>query len=478
MPHGKTWQVVAGSAAIGLAVAAGAVAAAGPWESGQRTAERRLAADRDHVLAATAHRAPHRAPGAAAPRPTATGPAPTAAPVLAPAPAAAAGTRAGTGSDSGTPSDPAALKARLDPLMSAYGLGPLRTGAVVDVSSGSVLYGRRAGTATTPASTTKLATATAALATLGPGRRFTTSVVATSAHRVVLVGGGDPTLELRALADDTAAALKARGAGSVRLGYDTSLFSGTTLHPIGRNENLAPVTALMVREGRLDDSTSGPATRAYDPASAAADSFAELLRDRGITVKGVPKPASGAGGTRLAAHQSAPLSELVERMLTTSDNDLAEALARHVARATGRPASFAGGAAAIPDALRRLGVPLGGAVFHDGSGLDGTDALSATTLARLLALAASPARPELRPVLSGLPVAAFTGTLADRFRASAGAGLIHAKTGTLTGTNTIAGTVVAPSGRLLAFAFLTHGSSDPTAAQSALDHLAAALTHP
>ena len=40
VPHGKTWQVVAVSAATGLAVAAGAVAAAGPWESGQRTAER------------------------------------------------------------------------------------------------------------------------------------------------------------------------------------------------------------------------------------------------------------------------------------------------------------------------------------------------------------------------------------------------------------------------------------------------------
>ena len=51
---------------------------------------------------------------------------------------------------------------------------------------------------------------------------------------------------------------------------------------------------------------------------------------------------SGKGGSTLAVHRSAPLSDLVEQMLTDSDNDLAEALARQVALAAGRPASFAG----------------------------------------------------------------------------------------------------------------------------------------
>jgi D-alanyl-D-alanine carboxypeptidase/D-alanyl-D-alanine-endopeptidase (penicillin-binding protein 4) len=472
VPHGRKWQVVAGSAAVGLAVALGAVAASGPWESGRRTAERRHAADRDRVLAGGRPSAPHTAVSV----PAVIRPAPSAAPVLAPAPAAATGT--GRGTSAGSPPDRAALKARLDPLMAADGLGPLRTGVVIDAATGAVLYDHRAGTPSTPASTTKLATATAALGLLGPDHRLITTVVLDKRGRVVLVGGGDPTLELGGLADDTAAALKARGARSVHLGYDASLFSGTAQHPIGPNDNLAQVTALMVREGRLDHSTSGPARRADDPAQAAGDAFADLLRDRGIRVKGTVSPASGRGGTPLAAHRSAPLSELVERMLTDSDNDLAEALARQVARASGRPASFAGAAAAIPDALRRLGIPLGGAVFHDGSGLDGSDRLSATTLARILAFAAAPGQPEMRSVVTGLPVAGFTGTLADRFRATAGAGVVHAKTGTLTGTNTIAGTTVTVAGRVLTFAFLTDGTTSPKKAQSALDHLAAALTHP
>lgn len=201
----------------------------------------------------------------------------------------------------------------------------------------------------------------------------------------------------------------------------------------------------MVDEGRLDHSTAGPAQRSYDPAAAAASAFAGLLRDRGVTVEDWPRPGSGKGGTRLAVHRSAPLSELVERMLTNSDNDLAEALARHVALAAGEPGSFAGAAKAIPEALRKYGVPLSGAVFRDGSGLDHDDRLAPVTLARILALAAAPDHAELRPVLTGMPVAGFSGTLAERFRAAPGAGVVRAKTGTLTGTNTIAGIVVAPS---------------------------------
>ncbi|MBM9505226.1 D-alanyl-D-alanine carboxypeptidase/D-alanyl-D-alanine endopeptidase [Actinacidiphila acididurans] len=462
MPVGRTWPIVAGSAAIGLAVAVGAVATAGPWESGQRTAERAYAAARDRRLdrpAGGAHAAPGHGAGPAA---WALPPARAAAPVLVPASAGGTGTAP-------------PLAPRLNPLMSAPGLGPLTTGAVIDVAGGRLLYGHDPATATTPASTTKLATAVAALGVLGPDHRLTTSVVSTGPGRIVLVGGGDPTLDLTQLAADTAAALKSGGTRTVTLTYDTSWFGAPALHTIGYNDNLAPVTALMADEGRLDNSSSGPAPRAQDPAASAAASFASLLAGHGVTVRDEPEPGSGKGGTVLATQQSAALSDLVERMLTNSDNDLAEALVRQTARALGLPATFAGGAQAVRRVLGRYGVPLTGAVFTDGSGLDHRDRLSPQILARVLALAAAPDHPELRPVLTGLPVAGFTGTLSSRFRATPGAGVVHAKTGTLTGTNTIAGTTVTPEGRLLAFSFMTQGAPDPSAAQSALDRLATAL---
>ncbi|KOG14249.1 D-alanyl-D-alanine carboxypeptidase, partial [Streptomyces viridochromogenes] len=90
--------------------------------------------------------------------------------------------------------------------------------------------------------------------------------------------------------------------------------------------------------------------------------------------------------------------------------------------------------------------------------------------------AAAPARPALRPLLTGLPVGGFTGTLAGRYdTGSPGAGLVRAKTGTLTGVNTLAGTVVTPDGRLLAFAFLAGRTPSPYEAQPALDRLSTAL---
>ncbi len=464
VPDARTWQVVAGSAAVGLTVSFAAVAVAGPWESGQRTAERAAAASRGH------HPDSRSAPGSRR-RPPAEAAAPPAAKVLT-APAA----------DPGTLPTQQALAARLAPLLRDPALGTLRTGAVIDAATGKLLYGSGAATPSVPASTIKIATAAAALSVLGPDHRISTTVLATGPHSTVLVGGGDPTLTaaaLRTLADDTARALTARGTTATSLGYDLSLYSGPVQHPIGRNnENIAPVTSLMLNEGRLDTSDHGPADRSTDPAADTATAFAKLLRARGIKVTGTPaRTPAAASGTQLAKAASVPLSSLVERMLTNSDNDIAEALARQTAIAAHLPASFSGAQQAVAAALGRLGLPLAGAKFTDGSGLNRADALSAEQLARLLALAASPRHPQLRPILTGLPVAGFSGTLSDRFRGgpASGAGLIRAKTGTLTGVNAITGTVVAADGRLLTFAFLTQGTTSATAAQSALDRLASAL---
>ncbi|MFH8713640.1 D-alanyl-D-alanine carboxypeptidase/D-alanyl-D-alanine-endopeptidase [Streptomyces zaomyceticus] len=463
MPEPRMWQLTAGSAALGLALAAVAVTAAGPWDSGQRTAERARAAA---PQAGGAHHAPPPAP--APPRRPA--PAPSAPGVLtalhAPAPA-------------GRPADLAAL---LVPLLADPGLGPLRTASVVDTATGKQLYGEGAGTPMPPASTVKIATAAAALSALGPDHRIPTTVTAAPDGRTVtLTGGGDPTLDparLKTLATDTARALTTRGHTSVRLTYDTNLYPGPRLHPIGPNENIAPVVALMTDEGRLDDSESGPAPRAGDPAADTAIAFAGLLTEAGIKVTGDPAPGRTPQADPLARTHSAPLADLVERTLTHSDNDLAEALARQTALARKQPASFEGAAKAVRDELARLGLPVAGARFADGSGLDRSDRVSAALLTALLTRAADPARPALRPLLTGLPVGGFTGTLAGRFDtapATAGAGLVRAKTGTLSGVNTLAGTVVTPDGRLLAFAFLAGRTLSPYEAQPALDRLSAAL---
>ncbi|KPC81998.1 MULTISPECIES: D-alanyl-D-alanine carboxypeptidase/D-alanyl-D-alanine-endopeptidase [Streptomyces] len=455
-------RLVAGSAVLGLVVAAGAVLAAGPWDSGQRKAERVRAA----VL--------QRAGGAHHEGTAPDGPAPApSAPAVLSAPGATAGLTA--------PAGASALETALGPLLDAPALGSVRTAVVVDASTGKQLYARGAATPMTPASTVKIATTAAALSALGPAHRIATTVTLSPDSRTLtLVGGGDPTLDkaaLRALATDAAGSLRDGDAGPVRLTYDTSRYSGPALHPIGPNENIAPVSALMADEGRLDKSDRGPALRTDDPAGDAARVFAGLLDDAGVATRSGPSSGrSPAGARTVATHLSEPLSALVERALTNSDNDIAEALARQTALKAGEPASFAGSRRAVTARLEALGLPLAGARLADGSGLDRADKVTAGLLAELLALAAGPDHPELRPVLTGLPVAGFTGTLGDRYTATSPAtGLIRAKTGTLTGVNSLAGTAVDAQGRLLTFAFLASGSTSPAEAEASLDALATAL---
>ena len=91
-------------------------------------------------------------------------------------------------------------------------------------------------------------------------------------------------------------------------------------------------------------------------------------------------------------------------------------------------------------------------------------------------LAASTDHPQLRPLLTGLPVAALSGTLAERFDESAGAaGWVRAKTGSLRGVTSLAGTVQDADGRLLVFAVLADAVPATTAARDAVDSVAAAL---
>lgn len=467
----KTWQYTAVAAGAGMALAATVATAAGPWDSsGQRTAERDRAVALERP-GGTDHEGDSGAI-AAGPRP-----APSAPSVLIGLGGAGATVKsAPTGK---------ALSAVLGPLLGNPALGARRTAVVVDVASGRRLYGTGAGTALTPASTTKIATAVAALSALGADHRLTTrAALEPDTKELVLVGGGDPTLtarpaadgwaSLRELAEETAAALRKRGITQVTLSYDKTLYAGSEIHPIGVNDNLAPVSALMADEARTDGTVSGPAPRVADPATAATRTFAGFLADHGIKTT-APGPSKATGRAEILAEVSSPpLSALVERMLTNSDNDIAEALARQTAVAAKQRADFAGGGKAVRARLGGLGLPLAGADFHDGSGLDRADRLTANLLTSLLVKAGDPAHPELRPVLTGLPVAGFTGTLTSRYTDGA-AGVVRAKTGTLTGVNTLAGTVVDQDGRLLAFAFLTSDTTDPAAAQNALDRTASAL---
>jgi D-alanyl-D-alanine carboxypeptidase/D-alanyl-D-alanine-endopeptidase (penicillin-binding protein 4) len=385
---------------------------------------------------------------------------------------------------------PGRVRAALAPYLSDPDLGRHVAIAVAGTDGVPVF---RKGTTATPASTMKLLTTVAALESLGPDRTFATRVVHGSrAKDVVLVGGGDPYLaakpmkpgdypvhaDLTTLAGRTAAALKGEGRRTVRVRFDDSLFTGPTASPTwpaSYADVVAPITALWADQGADPDGYGFAA----DPSAAAAAIFVDKLRDAGISVTGDVRRTSASGGDEIAAVQSAPVGELVERVLAISDNEGAELLAHHVGRAEGFGASFAGGVKGVTKVLRGLDVPLDKAVIHDGSGLSRQDVLPATTLLASLERAAAEDRPELRSVVTGLPVAGFTGSLAYRFDKGpdAGRGRVRAKTGTLSGVHGLAGVTTDLAGNVLMFVLLADRVrlEDTLDARSTLDQMAAAL---
>src|SRR5579859_5493167 len=410
----------------------------------------------------------------------------------------------GAGAQDGPLPTASGLRSALAGPLSAPALGPRVSVLVADPVTGRVLLSEHGSRSMTPASTTKLVTGLAALAVLGQNARFTTKVVSgATPDSIVLVGGGDPALAvnpfpaqdypqpatLASLAKATARTLKARGRGTVALGYDTSLYTGPGLAPgwprsYVSGGDVTPIVSLEVDQGRLaaagrpedSDDPYNLAARATDPAGMAARAFAALLSADGIHVTGDPQPQTTATKTTnatLASVTSPPLSALVAQMLEESNNVIAENLARQVALATGQPASFSGAAGAVTAGLMRLGVTAG---LHlvDGSGLSPQDAIAPVTLVRVLEVAAD--HPAYRALLAGLPVAGFSGTLSageSVFSGIKGAALgsVRAKTGNLGTVTSLAGLAYDKSGRVLVFALM----ADQVPSARVLDKAAEAI---
>uniref|UniRef100_UPI0015EFDD44 D-alanyl-D-alanine carboxypeptidase n=1 Tax=Pseudonocardia pini TaxID=2758030 RepID=UPI0015EFDD44 len=295
----------------------------------------------------------------------------------------------------------AGLGSVLDPLAGSSALGDF-SAIVVDPAAprgASPLWQQSPEKPLVPGSTGKLLTAAATLLTLDPTDRLATRVVAgAQPGQVVLVGGGDPTLTALpvgrtgtypdpARLDELVAAVR-KSLPDQRITsvvVDTSAWTGPLLaegwDPVDVPGGfVAPMVPLMVDGGRQDPSLQdGP--RVTDPATQAGKAFADKLGAAQVT-KGVAPPDAKELG-RVA---SAPVSSLVEHLMTTSDNVLAESLARTVAVSRKADPSFAGSSAAVLAALAQAGFDVTGARMVDGSGLSTADLVPAALLGAVLDL--------------------------------------------------------------------------------------------
>lgn len=228
--------------------------------------------------------------------------------------------------------------------------------------------------------------------------------------------------------------------------------------------------------------------RVADPLRFAGEVFRRALLENGVKVKAraIGRGPVPATAKLLAAHDSAPLSEVVRQMNKVSDNYLAESVLKTLGaetKATPGPATWEDGRAAVRAYLAKIGMPAAGYRADNGSGLFDATAVSAKQITTVLRAAHQDFRvgPDL---IASLPVGGVDGTLARRWHGRPASGRVRAKTGTLDKVTTLAGYLAIDSQHPIGFAVLVNDippgqrASARTAADEIIDALVAYLAVP
>jgi serine-type D-Ala-D-Ala carboxypeptidase/endopeptidase (penicillin-binding protein 4) len=340
----------------------------------------------------------------------------------------------------------ASLQSALDRALAVPHVSLAATGAVVlDLDTGATVYSRNATLSLLPASNEKLAVTYAALTALGPGFTIETDVLGEGQQTgsvwqgdLVLKGYGDPTLsdtDLVSLARQVRASGITRVTGSVLA--DESWFDARRTAPGWKAAfyivESPPLSALIVDRGRFGRFTS------HDPALAAAQLFRNALVRAGVQVGGgTAHGTADDAAVAIGSVDSPPLVDIVHSMDTVSDNFDAEMLVKELGAVQAGRGTTAAGVGVITGLLAAAGVPLDGVRLVDGSGLSLLDRLTPEALASLLTTMWNDVEIRLE-LLSSLPLAGRTGTLKDRMRLGAAAGVVRAKTGTTSNASALSG---------------------------------------
>jgi PBP4 family serine-type D-alanyl-D-alanine carboxypeptidase len=170
--------------------------------------------------------------------------------------------------------------------------------------------------------------------------------------------------------------------------------------------------------------------------------FKVFFKKRGYTPKFKRVSSAVAfqdAGTEIVASNSPPVSQILEFTMLWSDNLLADRLAKLASKRAGNPFSEEGVAITFAQVLLDLGIDPSRMIVADGSGLSRENRVSAKTMADLLFKLRKD--PQYEILYTSLPIGGVSGTLRNRFLTTApsAVGLVHAKTGTLNGTVSLAG---------------------------------------
>ncbi len=141
------------------------------------------------------------------------------------------------------------------------------------------------------------------------------------------------------------------------------------------------MSALSVNDGFMRNNSFRAAA---NPAESGAQTLADLLAERGVTVGGVGSGVAPAGTVEIASIDSAPLPAIVGEELRVSDNGTSELMLKEIGYEASGTGATAAGAAAVTSHLHDEGLPIDGFTMIDGSGLDRGNRVTCNLLTAVL----------------------------------------------------------------------------------------------
>ncbi len=287
---------------------------------------------------------------------------------------------------------------------------------LIDAQSGEVIYEKNANSPRKPASTLKIFSAAATLRYIDPNEVFRTSVsLGIKPKTLVIQGSYDPWMSYTHYE-----AVKMKRTSLPRLAFNSL--------SAAKKANKGSARGLTIEYSELN--------------SRDVANFKVFFKKRGYTPKFKRVSSAVAfqnAGTEIVASNSPPVSQILEFTMLWSDNLLADRLAKLASRRAGNGFSEEGIAITFAQVLLDLGIDPSRMIVADGSGLSRENRVSAKTMADLLFKLRKD--PQYEILYTSLPVGGVSGTLRNRFLTTApsAVGLVHAKTGTLNGTVSLAG---------------------------------------
>ena len=324
---------------------------------------------------------------------------------------------------------------------------------LIDKASGEVIYESGSTKARTPASVLKLTSAAAIALTLDANTVFKTAIYKTEKRGVFVIWGeNDPWITSNAKYRDAnkraymPKLIKAAFASDKKLKKITLIYKGVN------NSDIYYAKKALKRRASV----------AYKP-----------IR-KNIEVESLITE-------KISQVESPPLSKMIRFALLYSDNVLSQRLAMLATGKNGYPLNKDGLNDMANAKLTSLGIDTTGMKLVDGSGLGGSNRISAVTVSQLLLKIRS--EPQLKVVYDSLPVGGESGTLIGRYHTTApqAVGIVKAKTGSTRHTVSLAG-YTSSGEKEYVFVVIADGvgrtKRSQNAARSAIDRMLGTITKP